>query len=262
MEYISFGSGSSGNSAYLIHENFGILLDAGLSFRTTKRFFSNYGLTLSCLQAILLTHDHTDHSKSVGAISEAFQVPVYATAAVHDSVAVNHHICKKVPAAQRKEFEKGDCFELGPFRITVIHVPHDSADNNGFCIETEDKCVVLLTDIGHFTDEMAPFIERATHLIVEANYDPEMLRVGPYSARLKHRITSPKGHSANTETADFVAKHANPSLLKQVWLCHLSAENNLPELARRIVSESLSEKGFNAKVDTLPRREPTPLFEL
>ena len=62
MEYISFGSGSSGNSAYLIHENFGILLDAGLSFRTTKRFFSNYGLTLSCLQAILLTHDHTDHS--------------------------------------------------------------------------------------------------------------------------------------------------------------------------------------------------------
>ena len=189
-------------------------------------------------------------------------MPVYATAAVHDSVAVNHHICKKVPAAQRKEFEKGDCFKLGPFRITVIHVPHDSADNNGFCIETEDKCVVLLTDIGHFTDEMAPFIERATHLIVEANYDPEMLRVGPYPARLKHRITSPKGHSANTETADFVAKNANPSLLKQVWLCHLSAENNLPELARRIVSESLSEKGFNAKVDTLPRREPTPLFEL
>ena len=108
MEYISFGSGSSGNSAYLIHENFGILLDAGLSFRTTKRFFSNYGLTLSCLQAILLTHDHTDHSKSVGAISEAFQVPVYATAAVHDSVAVNHHICKKVPAAQRKEFDQVD----------------------------------------------------------------------------------------------------------------------------------------------------------
>ncbi|MGM9695072.1 MAG: MBL fold metallo-hydrolase [Alloprevotella sp.] len=262
MQYISFGSGSSGNSAYLIHENCGILLDAGLSFRTTKRFFSNYGLTLSCLQAILLTHDHTDHSKSVGAISEAFRVPVFATAAVHNSVAVNHHIWKKVPAEQRREFEKGDCFEIGPFRITVIHVPHDSADNNGFCIEADDKCVVLLTDIGHFTDEMAPFIARASHLIVEANYDPEMLRQGPYPARLKHRITSPTGHSANAETAEFLALHASPSLLRHVWLCHLSAENNRPELARRVVTESLTAKGFSAKVDTLPRREPTPLFEL
>lgn len=273
LQYISFCSGSSGNASYLLSDGVGLLIDAGISLRKLKQHFSTYGLSQAAPAALLLTHDHTDHAKGVGAISAHFHLPVYGTERVHKSIDANHHVAKKVPVDCRVTFSPGDTFTIGPFRVTTFHVPHDSAENVGYHIEAEGKHFVLLTDVGHFTDDMIPHVQAATHLVVEANYDPVMLSLSPYPLRLKNRILAPNGHTSNEETAQFLIAHLSPAHIRQLWLCHLSAINNRPQKALDTIMERLQEAGFNVQtpatpqpgallVDTLPRHTPSLLTDL
>lgn len=268
LRFISFASGSSGNCYYLNCDGYGIVIDLGIGIRLFKRNFSNYGLPIEQIKAILVTHDHTDHVKGVGYVSQSFNIPVYATAEVHHSIERNHYISKKVPGALQHRITKGETFELGPFTVTPFGVPHDSADNNGYVIRVEDKCFVILTDVGHFTDEMPAIVSQATHLVVEANYDCEMLRTGRYPQRLKNRITNGTGHSSNDETAQFLARNLNPMLIRHIWLCHLSAENNLPRIARATVANVLTRVGIEldspdgCQLEVLARKTPSLLMEL
>lgn len=244
LQFISFASGSSGNCYYLLCDGYGIVIDLGIGIRTFRKHFSDYGLSISQIKAILVTHDHTDHVKAVGAVAQTFKIPVYTSAKVHASMLVNHFVSKKVPQELRRTVEKGTPFRLGPFEITPFHVPHDSADNNGYLIACEDISFVIMTDIGNFTEEMEQVASRATHLVVEANYDETMLATGRYPARLQKRIRGPYGHSENGDTARFLAARLNPSLIRRVWLCHLSAENNLPAKAYEAVSQALTGAGM------------------
>lgn len=176
---------------------------------------------------------------------------------------LNHYISKKVPHELQQIIRRGSSFNLGPFHITSFGVPHDSADNNGYIIEAEEKCFVIMTDIGHFTDEMPDIVRKATHLIIESNYDEKMLVTGPYPARLQKRISGALGHISNKETSEFLANNLNPEVIKRVWLCHLSAENNIPRIALATVTEALRTAGFELKLDTqfkvsvLARRTPS-----
>lgn len=250
-------------------DGYGLLIDLGIGIRLFKRSFSNYGLSIASIRSILVTHDHTDHVKAVGALSGEFQIPVYTSQRVHDSIALNHHVNKKVPKPLRQIIAKNETIELGPFNVTSFHVPHDSADNNGYIIRADGKCFVILTDVGHFTEEMQGIIAQATHLVIESNYDVKMLACGRYPQRLQNRISSPNGHISNAETASFLAENLNPELIKGVWLCHLSAENNLPRIACEETSKALTQKGFivdgegkNLYLEVLPRRTPTLYHDL
>ena len=269
LKFISICSGSSGNCYYLNADGFGLVIDMGIGIRVFKRHFSNYGLPLAQIKAVLVTHDHTDHVKGVGVLARDFNLPVYTTEAVHSSIMRNHYISKKIPFTQQKHIERGEPFNLGPFEITAFFVPHDSADNNGYIIKAQEKCLVLMTDIGHFTEEMPGIVSQATHLIIEGNYDPYMLEKGPYPQRLKKRISSPIGHISNGETAEFLAQHLNKQRIERVWLCHLSAENNRPALAQSTVTQALQQAGFDLdrqinqlQVEPLPRRTPTNYVDL
>lgn len=269
LQFISISSGSSGNCYYLNADGFGLLIDLGISLRAFKQHFSNYGLPLAQIQAVLITHDHTDHVKGIGAFTNQFRVPVYTTEAVHQSIQRNHFVSKKIPPALQHNVKVHEPFQIGPFEITAFHVPHDSADNNGYIIRTADRCIVLLTDVGHFTEEMPDIVNQATHLIIESNYDAAMLAAGPYPIRLQNRISSPYGHISNAETAEFLAKHLNPALIKRVWLCHISAQNNLPRIAYDTCGKALIEAGFkldgddaNLTLQVLPRKVPTLLTEI
>lgn len=268
LQFISFASGSSGNCYYLNANGYGILIDIGIGIRIFKRNFSNYGLPIAQIQAILVTHDHTDHVKAVGAVSRDFRLPVYTSQKVHDSILRNHFVSKKVPADLQHAIERGKTFELGPFSITSFAVPHDSADNNGYIIRVEDKCFVILTDVGHFTDEMADIVNQATHLVIEANYDTAMLATGRYPLRLQNRISGPLGHISNAETADFLSLHLDKQRTRRIWLCHLSAENNLPRIAHDTVAEALTAAGLpldtpgGCKLEVLARKTPSLLMEL
>ncbi len=269
LQFISICSGSSGNCYYLLKDGYGLLIDLGISFRKFKQHFSNYGLPLAQIQAILVTHDHTDHVKGVPQLSIDFRLPVYTSKLVHTSMMRNHYLSKKVPAAQQNPYERGDApLQLGPFEIRSFAVPHDSADNNGYVIRVEEKCIVVMTDIGHFTPEMEQAAGEATHLIIESNYDEEMLAHSSYPPRLQRRIRGERGHISNAETGRFLAQHLNPERIRQVWLCHLSAENNQPAKALATVTEALEEAGYapglpgGLKVDPLPRQTPTLLQTL
>lgn len=261
MKFISFGSGSSGNCYYLCEGDFGIIVDAGVGIRATKKGFRDYGLSLHSVQAILVTHDHTDHVKAVGVLSSELQKPVYAAPLVHKSMDGNYHLHKKVETPLRQEFAPGEEKQIGPFHIQSFAVPHDSASNSGYLISTSSTNICIMTDMGTITDEMKSYIAKAENLVIEANYDEAMLEVGPYPARLKARIRSNVGHSSNAQTALALSENLTPCT-KRVWLCHLSAENNHPELARKTIEAALRMVECPPELIVLRRRIPSGIFDL
>ena len=207
LRFISFGSGSSGNCYYLFTENDGILIDLGVGVRDLKKHFREYGLSLSKVKHILITHDHADHVKSVGSVSRYFSLQVFSTHQVHVGINENKCVKNKIAPDLVRIIEKGKTFQLGDFTITSFGVPHDSFDNVGYLIEAEGVVFCLMTDVGHLTDKMREMIGRANYLVIEANYDEEMLKRGPYPEHLKGRIKSDEGHMENSKCAIAIAEN-------------------------------------------------------
>jgi len=161
--------------------------------------------------------------------------------------------------------KKDETFQLGSLRITPFDIPHDSNDNVGYCIESGDKVFTIMTDVGAVTDTIREYIGRTNYLVLEANYDAEMLQNGPYPQYLKERIASGTGHLCNSQTAQVLVDCFHEQL-QHVWLCHLSAENNHPELARKTVEFKLRQYGIIAgkdfQLDVLRREVPTGPWQL
>ena len=265
LKFISFGSGSSGNCYYLYTETEGLIIDIGVGIRTLKKQFKDFGLSLSSIHYVLITHDHADHIKSVGSISHECHLPVYATKNVHDGIDRNYCITRKLSADMKRVIKVGEPFQLGCFNITPFYVPHDATENVGYQIIVDDVTFCIITDAGAITDEMRSYISRTDYLVIEANHDVEMLMQGPYPQHLKERIQSKTGHLSNRDCGIAIAENIKEGL-KRVWLCHLSEENNHPELARKTVESVLREYGIVAgkdfKLDVLKRKTPTGYFEL
>lgn len=265
LQFACFGSGSSGNCYYFSTATDTILIDAGVGIRTLKKYFKEYGLSLSSIHHILITHDHADHVKTVGTLSMEHGMKVHATQLVHRGIERNYCIRHKIPADNVCLIEKGVSFRIGSFLITPFGVPHDSMDCVGYCIQTADCTFCLLTDVGHVTPEIAEYIGRADYLVLEANYDEEMLRQGPYPQHLKERIQSGTGHLSNARCAEALAKSLTGKI-KKVWLCHLSEENNHPELARKTVESTLRSYGIvpgkDFELDILKRKQPSGIYNL
>lgn len=266
MKFICFGSGSSGNCYYLNVEGYGLLIDQGLAVRKFKKYFRDYGLSFGEVKGILVTHDHADHVKAVGALSAEFHWPVYALPDVYMGMDRNRFVRKKVPLALANKLTDGETITLGPFKITPFIVPHDSAANCGYAIEAGGVNFCLITDAGHVTDNMRHHLNGADYVVVEANYDATMLESGPYPRFLKERIRSGRGHMDNVLTAELLAT-ALRAEARRVWLCHLSEENNRPERALETVTTALKEAGRLGEddalvVEALQRTHPSRLYEL
>lgn len=265
LKFISFGSGSSGNCYYLFNEHEGLIIDIGLGLRTLKKYFQMYGLSLHNIRNVLVTHDHADHVKSVGSFSRDFLMPVHATERVHAGIANNYCVRHKLTADMKKIITPGQQFQLDGFMITPFSVPHDSQENVGYFIEYGDINFCLITDVGQVTEEIAGYISRAQYLVLESNYELEYLMHGPYPEHLKKRIISGRGHLSNQQCGQALAQYATPEL-KHVWLCHLSQENNHPELARKTVERELRSVGIipgkDFLLDVLKRTTPSNIIEL
>ena len=265
LKFISFGSGSSGNCYLLYTESDGLLIDAGVGVRTLKRFLKDRGLSFSNIHNILITHDHADHIKSVGSLSRDYGLPVFATHRVHAGIERNYCVRHKITANCVKVIEKGAPFRLGDFEIYPFEVPHDSSDNVGYQIRYGHTVFCVMTDIGHVTGVMKEMIASAHYLIIEANHDREMLMEGPYSQYLKERVVGPVGHLCNEDCAKAIAENVTERL-KHIWLCHLSQENNHPELARKTVEQLLRNYGIIAgkdfALDVLKRKLPSETYLL
>lgn len=265
LKFISFGSGSSGNCYYLYTDTDGLMIDAGVGIRTLKKWFRDYGMSLSSVHNILITHDHADHVKCVGSISYELNIPVFTTEMVHHGISKNYCVQRKVSHDLVRKIEKGTTFDVGEFRVTAFGVPHDSTDNVGYFIEYGGVAFCIVTDAGEVTDEIKTHIRRANYLVIEANHDEEMLSGGPYPVHLKRRIMSATGHLSNADCGKAIGENMSENL-KHVWLCHLSEENNHPELARKTVETVLRSYGIVAgkdfQLEVLKRKTPTGAFEL
>ena len=265
LKFISFGSGSSGNCYYLFTERDGLLIDTGIGIRALKKGFHDYGLKISDVKYVLVTHDHADHVKSVGVVSQDFNLPVYATHAVHVGIDRNYCVRRKISPENARIMEKGTTIQLGDFTVTSFDVPHDSSDCVGYRIQADGISFCLITDVGHITEQMKLYINVANYLVIEANHDEEMLKSGPYPQYLKDRVHSARGHLSNKDCALALAENATPEL-RHVWLCHLSEENNHPELARKTVEMILQSYGIvpgkDFQLDVLKRKVPSEIYEL
>ncbi|HHW81960.1 MAG TPA: MBL fold metallo-hydrolase [Bacteroidales bacterium] len=245
-KYIFFclSSGSCGNCYFVGNGDYGILIDVGIGVRTIRKRLKEHGYDFEHIRAVLITHDHMDHIKSVGTFAHRHHIPIYATREVHSAIE-NHRLIKYPIGASKRIIEKETPFQIEDFRFTAFDVPHDSTsgDNSGYFIEFGTHKMTLATDIGRLTDEMIPYLTKAHHLIIESNYDEEMLSSGNYPYHLKQRITSGYGHISNKQTAEFLADNYR-SHLKNIWLCHLSNDNNTPELAYDTIERHLRAKGL------------------
>lgn len=249
VKFMSLSSGSSGNCYYLEAGRKAILIDAGIPVRTIQKNLRENGLSFDKVMGLLITHDHTDHIRSAGSIGEFYHIPVYATKAVHGGMERNYGMQKKLTNASRRNIER-DIETMIPgtfFKVTPFMVPHDSTDNVGYYIEVGEEgeapvkfCIV--TDCGYITEEIKMYLKKSDHIVVESNHDIDMLMNGSYPYYLKARVRGQGGHLSNAECAELIHDFYHKSL-KHVFLCHLSHENNTPDIAYRTAEEALLKEG-------------------
>lgn len=263
-KFFSLGSGSSGNCYYLGNNDHGILIDAGVGIRKVLKTLREYGISFDKLRGVLVTHDHADHIKTAGCLAIKYNLPVYTTEAIHFGIRRSRFTQGELYSS-RKIIEKYQPFAIESFEITAFEVPHDSIENVGYHIRFAGETFVLITDIGRITPTIKEYAAQANHLVIEANYDNHMLSTGHYPTHLKERICNGMGHLSNHQSADFLNSIYNEQL-KNIWLCHLSQDNNRPDLAYQTIAESLANAGAkigdNLSLETLSRYKASGLTEL
>lgn len=264
FSFLCLGSGSSGNCFYFQNSEGAFLIDAGIGIRKLVKYFTEYGISFSNIKAVFLTHDHIDHIRSAYSLATKYNLPIYATEGVWRGIDVNPVICQKIPVAMRNIIRKNEAINFLGWELTPFTVPHDSNDNVGYFIAYNDVRIAHVTDDGSMTDEIDSFIEKANHLIIESNYDEDMLRTGPYPYPLKKRISSLNGHLSNHEATETICRHCKH--LSHVWLCHISANNNTPQKALNEVMSGLKRNKINEsdypEIVPLNRTSPTGFFNL
>ena len=260
----SFASGSSGNCYYLGSKYSGILIDAGISARTIQKHLREMDLDFRNIMAVLVTHDHADHIRAVGTLGERVHLPIYSTALIHEGIDRNYGVKEKLKTS-RRYFEKETEWDLNGIKINTFPIMHDSTECVGYVIDYLGQRFMIATDCGTPSEQMAEYIRTTNHLVIEANHDEQLLLNGPYPTYLKERILSPRGHQSNAVCAELIEQNWHPGL-KNIFLCHLSQENNDPEVAYEAVYDALTNAGAVVGEDvflkTLNRTEPSPVYVL
>ena len=193
IRFLSLSSGSSGNCYYLGTDEHGILIDAGIPLKQIKQSLKAVGIPFERIMAVFVTHDHADHIKSLGNLGERCSVPVFATKETHAGINNNYCMTEKLVSCVRY-LEKEETLPFYEFNITAFEVPHDGTDNVGYFIQVGGKSFCFVTDLGYISQIAASFIAKTQYLVIEANYDEDMLRMGHYPQFLKDRIAGPRGH--------------------------------------------------------------------
>lgn len=259
-----FASGSSGNCYYLGTLERGILIDAGISARLIQKHLRSMGLDFENIMGVLVTHDHADHIRAVGTLGERVHLPIYATPLIHEGIDRNYGVREKLKTS-RRYFEKEQEWTLFDLTINTFTINHDSTECVGYVIDYNGQRFMIATDCGEPNEQMEAYIRTANHLVIEANHDEHMLLNGPYPTYLKERILSPRGHQSNVTCGELIARNYHEGL-RNIWLCHLSLENNDPQVAYNTVADKLCEAGIvpgeDVYLKALERTTPSRIYRL
>lgn len=240
FNFCSLYSGSSGNSLFIETQNTKLLVDAGVSSKKIETALNDINVDPNTLDGILITHEHTDHVQGLGTLSKKFDLPVFVNQETLDAMPKQRD---KIADKNIKTFKVTDKFEIGDLEIKPFSIPHDAANPCGFNIWKDNKKISIATDIGHMTNPILKNLEESLFIMLEANYDPEVLRCSSYPFTLKSRIAGPTGHLPN-EMAGKTISHLLKSGLKNAMLGHLSKESNFPELAYQTVMDELISNNY------------------
>ena len=242
MRFVSFSSGSCGNCSLLLGPHSGILIDAGVGIRRIKKELESLHLGYADISAILVTHDHGDHIRSLGSFCKRLAVPVWTTQVLNDAL-LRHPFTREWIGPCRQNLEAGIWNPVtADFDVQYFVVPHDATQCLGFAIRCGEELFVLMTDMGHATEEALKWASQASTVVIESNYDVDMLLGGDYPQILKNRISHGIGHLSNDACAAAIGKFLHPGL-RNLFLCHLSGNNNTPELAYESAREALAAAG-------------------
>ena len=244
LNFCSLYSGSSGNSLLVETENTKLLIDAGVSSKKIETALQDIHIEPSSINGILVTHEHTDHVQGLGTISKKFDLPVFVNQETLDAMPKQKD---KIASKNIKTFKIADKFTIGDLEIKPFSIPHDAANPCGFNIWKENKKISIATDIGQMTNSILKELEESLFILLEANYDPDVLRCSSYPFPLKNRIAGPTGHLSN-EMAGKTISHLLKSGLKNAMLGHLSKESNFPELAYQTVIDELISNHYDENI--------------
>ncbi len=229
MKLVSLQSGSSGNCLYVEARGVRLLFDAGISGRQAQKRLAGHGRDITCVDALLISHNHRDHSQCAGVFQRKFGLPIYAT---RRTLAAARSATELGVLSEVHHFSAGMTLDFGPVRVETIPTPHDGVDGVAFVVDDGRVRMGILTDLGHVFAGLQEVIASLDAVLLESNYDPEMLASGPYTPSLKRRIAGRGGHLSNAEAAGLLQSVPQGQLR---WAClgHLSEQNNSPELALR-----------------------------
>ena len=278
LRFISLGSGSSGNCAYIGTSRGGLLIDAGVDNKTVLERLKTNGIDVSTIAGILLTHDHSDHVRYAYALLRANRhMSLFCTPRTLNGLLRRHSISRRINDYHKaiyKEFP----FEAGGMTVTAFETSHDGSDNVGFAIDRGEHHFVITTDTGYITERADYYMRRANYIMLESNYDLRMLMQGRYPEYLKARIIGQRGHMDNTESAAYIGRllseAGSGNMLSHIFLCHLSNDNNTPDIALSTMRAAIEGAGLtvgdasgspvalaaSVQLMALPRYDASPLF--
>jgi len=241
LNFCSLYSGSSGNCLFVETQKTKILIDCGTSLKKVVDGLSSIDRNIDDIDAILVTHEHIDHVQSLGNASKKYDIPVYVNLETLEAMPKQKD---KISLHNQNLIEIGKEFTIGDLAINPFSIPHDAANPCGFNIYNNKSKLTIATDLGHMDNKLFENLKESSFILLESNYDPEILKCSNYPFLLKQRISGPKGHLSNSTAGKTIAE-LTKSNLKEVMLGHLSKENNFPELAYQTVVEELQ----NGNVD-------------
>lgn len=239
MRFSSLGSGSKGNASLVEYKDACIMFDCGFSFVQTKKRLAKLGKTIDDISAVFISHEHGDHINGVAALLDNTEIPVWATAGTARHLPLSNYI-NIIDSHQQYIID--DILKINP-----VVVPHDAAEPCQFVVSSSKTKVGILTDVGHITAHIETSFSSCDALMLETNYDEEMLMSGSYPDFLKSRISSDLGHLSNQQSAGLL-KRLDTSTLKHITLMHLSENNNSAQLALRVISKALGDMKFPLNV--------------
>lgn len=240
--FCPLASGSKGNSIFVGSKRTKILIDGGISAKATKERLAEIGVDISEIDAIIITHDHSDHIMGLKVLSSRYGIPILANHETAKGIVNQFHDCPKF-----KIFSTGENFEFGDMEIHPFSIQHDTLDPVGFTIETEGKKLGFCADLGFATTLVQNKLKNCDYLYLEANHQPSMVHASARPMVYKQRVLSRTGHLSNEACGQLLCEVAHPGL-KHVHLAHLSSECNTPETALNVVAEQLLMRGIQLNI--------------
>lgn len=262
LNFCSLSSGSSGNCYYLGNKNNGILIDAGIPAGKIRKFLKDEGIPMQAIMGVLLTHNHSDHIRGLELLTRKNHLPVFTTDKIWKSI-----LARKINVSGARvnliNLQQG--FLLAGFVVEAFPVSHDAPETVGFHFSAGETKITIATDLGHICQTSAHYIKAAHLLVIESNYDEQMLMNGAYPHFLKARILGDNGHLGNHQTSAFLADNIGEDL-RHICLAHLSNKNNTPDLALQTLQKTFAERGVqlngHPRISVLNRHTPSEVIQL